>query len=148
MTPSLPPGQYYDRVDATDTDGAVVKVEFFQGSNKLGEVTSPPYDWTWTNAPVGIYTLVTQATDELGAVARSTPVNISVGSTNLHIEFSNNQLVISWPGVLASYTLEVADSLSPPISWNRAPVTSSVVNGRVEVRLSPATSQQFYRLRP
>ncbi len=41
--------------DASDSDGSIAKVEFFHGSTKLGEVTSPPYDYTWSDVPAGRY---------------------------------------------------------------------------------------------
>ena len=36
-------------VDASDSDGTVSKVEFFEGENKLGEATTSPYRFTWTS---------------------------------------------------------------------------------------------------
>ncbi|MDQ3259012.1 MAG: fibronectin type III domain-containing protein, partial [Acidobacteriota bacterium] len=67
-------------IDATasDGDGTVGKVEFFQGSAKLGEDTSAPYSYTWSSAAVGNYTLTAKATDNGGATTTSSAVNISV----------------------------------------------------------------------
>ncbi len=64
--------------DAVDPDGSVVKVEFFSGSTKLGEKTSSPWSFRWNNIPVGSYTLWARATDNQGARARSSNVNITV----------------------------------------------------------------------
>jgi len=49
--------------DASDTDGTVTKVEFFEGANKLGEDTTYPYSFTWNNVPQGEYILTAKATD-------------------------------------------------------------------------------------
>ncbi|MEX2231396.1 MAG: PA14 domain-containing protein [Cyclobacteriaceae bacterium] len=53
--------------DASDHEGDLVKVEFFEGANKLGEVVSPPYNFTWENVPPGNYNLSAKATDGQGA---------------------------------------------------------------------------------
>src|SRR6185295_2712772 len=62
---------------ATDSDG-IAKVEFFQGSTKVGEATSSPYNVTWSIAAVGNYTLTAKATDNLGVTATSGPVDVVV----------------------------------------------------------------------
>jgi Big-like domain-containing protein len=66
---------------ATDFDGTIAKVEFFEGTTKLGEHTSSPYDFTWNLVPAGRYLLSARATDNSGAVANSEPVDIFVNST-------------------------------------------------------------------
>ena len=48
---------------ASDPDGAVVKVEFYYGTTKLGEVGSSPYSFTWKNVPEGNYKITAVATD-------------------------------------------------------------------------------------
>ena len=54
-------------VEAVDSDGSITRVEFLEGaSNVLGEVTSPPYTFTWTDVPEGEYTLTARATDNEG----------------------------------------------------------------------------------
>ena len=63
---------------ASDNDGSVSQVEFFEGGNKLGEVTSAPFSFTWTNVTAGSYSLTARATDNNGGTATSVPVNISV----------------------------------------------------------------------
>ncbi len=67
--------------DAFDVDGAVAKVEFFQGTNKLGEATASPYTFTWNVAPVGHYLLTARVTDDAGASRVSSPVEIFVNTT-------------------------------------------------------------------
>jgi hypothetical protein len=63
---------------ASDSDGSVVKVEFYQGTNKIGEATSAPYAATWNNAPSGNFTLSALAYDDSGAAVRSAGVPITV----------------------------------------------------------------------
>ena len=67
--------------NATDTNGSITKVEFFQGATKLGEDTTSPYSFAWTGATAGTYTLTVKATDNAAAVATSAPVTIKVNAT-------------------------------------------------------------------
>jgi len=64
---------------ATASSGEVVnRIEFFQGTTKLGEDTTPPYTYTWSSAPAGAYTLTARSTDTGGLMATSAPVNITI----------------------------------------------------------------------
>lgn len=62
---------------ATDPDGAVSRVEFFDGGNTLGVVTTAPFRVTFTFAAGG-HILTARATDNLGASTTSAPVTFSV----------------------------------------------------------------------
>jgi hypothetical protein len=72
---------------ARDSDGMVVTVEFFAGTNSLGVVSNTPslanvdrpaFSLNWNAVPAGRYLLTAEATDNDGAVARSKPVEILV----------------------------------------------------------------------
>ncbi len=63
---------------ASDNDGSVVRVEFFQNGVSAGVVTNPPFSAVLSNVPPGSYTLTATATDNAGATGTSPPVNISV----------------------------------------------------------------------
>lgn len=63
---------------ASDLDGTVDKVEFFTGSTKIGEDTSDPFNFSWSNAPVGTHQLTAKATDNGGGVTTSQAVGITV----------------------------------------------------------------------
>lgn len=63
---------------ASDSDGAVVNVEFYEGAVKLGEDTSSPYSYTWTGATVGSHSLTAKATDNDTYTTVSDPVSITV----------------------------------------------------------------------
>ncbi|MBI4625712.1 MAG: Ig-like domain-containing protein, partial [Verrucomicrobia bacterium] len=60
---------------ASDPDGMIAKVEFFQGSAKLGESAQAPFAFTWTGMLPGSYALSAKATDNLGASA-TTPATL------------------------------------------------------------------------
>ena len=59
-------------------DGSVTKVEFYQGTTKLGEDTTSPYSYTWNNVPTGVYSLTAVATDNGSHTTTSSDVNITV----------------------------------------------------------------------
>ena len=67
---------------ATDSDGTVAAVEFREGANVLGSVSTSPYSFVWTNVVAGSYTLTADATDNLGAKTNSAPVTITVVTPN------------------------------------------------------------------
>ena len=67
--------------DASDDDGTISKVEFFEGDNLLGEDTSSPYTFIWENVAEGNYLLTAKATDNSGLGITSVPgISITVNS--------------------------------------------------------------------
>ena len=64
--------------NASDVDGTVARVEFFNGTTKLGEDTTAPYTFTWSGVGVGTYTLTARATDDSGQAVTSAGVRITV----------------------------------------------------------------------
>lgn len=69
---------------ASDSDGVITRVAFYQGSTLLGTDSVAPYTWTWSNVAAGTYSLTARATDNGGATTISAAVNITVngGSNN------------------------------------------------------------------
>ena len=69
---------------ASDPDGTVAGVDFYQGANKLGTKSAPPYTWTAYNVPVGSYSgasaFTARATDNQGATTTSNAVAVTVSS--------------------------------------------------------------------
>ncbi len=63
---------------ASDSDGTISKVEFYQGSTKLGEDTTTPYSYSWGNVAAGTYTITAVATDNLGASTISGAITFMV----------------------------------------------------------------------
>jgi hypothetical protein len=66
---------------ATD-DGAVSKVEFFNGATKLGEDLSAPYTYAWTGVGAGTYSVTARATDNTAKTTTSAPVSVLVRTPN------------------------------------------------------------------
>ena len=63
---------------ASDSDGSVTKVEFFNGTTKLGEDTTAPYSFSWSGVGAGSYSLTARATDDLGGITTSLAAGITV----------------------------------------------------------------------
>ena len=64
---------------ASDADGAVSKVEFYNGSTKLGEDATSPYTYTWANVGGGTYNVRAVATDDRGGQATA-QITVAVSS--------------------------------------------------------------------
>ena len=73
---------------ASDSDGTVAKVEFFQASIKLGEDTTAPFSYAWSNVAAGTYMLTAKATDNAGATAMSSSVSTTVNSNSTDFSLS------------------------------------------------------------
>ena len=62
---------------ASDSDGNVVRVNFYSGSTMIGTDISAPFEIGWSATP-GTYVLTVQALDNAGATTMSAPVSITV----------------------------------------------------------------------
>jgi len=66
---------------ASESNGTIREVYFFDRTYYLGSTTFSPYTYTWTNVPDGTYSLTVEATDSNGATLISAPITITVSST-------------------------------------------------------------------
>jgi hypothetical protein len=64
--------------NAVDSDGTVVRVEFYAGRKLIGTATSAPFAIAWTGASVGTTTLTAKAIDNAGAATTSAPVTVQI----------------------------------------------------------------------
>jgi hypothetical protein len=98
---------------ASDPDGIVSKVEFFDGVTKLGEDTTSPYSFTWSGVGPGSYTLTARVTEDLGATATSAPSRITVVNANVppavSLTFPADGASFPWKPTIA-ITATAADS--------------------------------------
>jgi uncharacterized repeat protein (TIGR01451 family) len=95
---------------AADSDGTVSKVEFFQGSTKLGQVLSAPFSFVWNNVAGGSYSLTAVATDNSGASKVSSPVSITVNNPpNVSVTASSPQDIPTAPAQF-SINAEASDA--------------------------------------
>jgi hypothetical protein len=115
--------------DASDPDGTVTRVEFFEGTTSLGILTEAPFALNWTGVAAGDYTLTAVATDNQGDATTSVPVTISVipwtgTAPTLTVETTaDGMLSIMWSGT--GFQLQYKTSLSDP-AWIDVPNTVTV----------------------
>ena len=68
--------------NASDSDGSINRVEFYQGTTLIGTATVSPYTINWNNVAAGNYSLTARAVDNLGAATTSSPVSVTVNAPN------------------------------------------------------------------
>lgn len=67
---------------ATDADGTIADIKFYNGTTLLSTVTSSPYTYTWTNVAAGTYSITAVATDNSGSSTTSAAKSVSVTGTS------------------------------------------------------------------
>ncbi|MCX8156037.1 MAG: M36 family metallopeptidase [Verrucomicrobiae bacterium] len=144
----LPPGQPLAlQVLAFDRYGQITRVEYFAHDTKLGEASSYPYSFIWTNPPPGTFPITAVATDNNGAASTSAPVWISFGGPALLPPTTRpGELLLSWPAAPPEYLLESASRLEPP-DWQPLTNSPTVSNGLRQLLLPLDGPQRFFRLR-
>ena len=95
---------------ASDSDGSVALVEFFQGVAKIGEDNAAPFTLSWSGVAQGSYALRAIATDNLGVRATSAVVNVTVGVATPPTVFSKSPAL----GNLSSLT-SISVSFTDPV---------------------------------
>jgi chitodextrinase len=96
---------------ATDSDGTISKVEFYDSGVLLGETSTPPvpgtYTFAFTPTTAGVHTLTARATDNQNATTDSTFVAITVNNPNQSPTIS---LAASAPGSAPAFVALTADA--------------------------------------
>ena len=64
--------------NASESGATIAKVDFYANGNLIGTKTIAPFSITWSNPSAGGYSLSAKATDNVGAVATSANVSITV----------------------------------------------------------------------
>ena len=79
-------------VSATDLDGTIALIEFYDGETKLGEDTTAPYRYTWSNASVGAHQISAKATDNANGESTSQIIDMSVDEVKICVETGNTAI--------------------------------------------------------
>ena len=66
--------------EASTEEGSITRVEFFNGSTKLGESTNSPHTYTWSDVPAGNYSILAKATNSEG-VSRTASITVVVSES-------------------------------------------------------------------
>jgi len=127
---------------ASDSDGTVTQVQFFQGTNNLGVITNSPFSMAWSNSTGGSYNFTAVATDDLGLSTTSSIVTVTVvtflASDALRLWLkadaiiglpTNNAPIGTWPDS-SGYT----NNATQTTSANKPAYWTNVINGKPVVR--------------
>ena len=82
-------------VVASDPDGTISKVELYNGSAKLAELSSAPYLYSWKDVDTGTYSIHAIAYDNLNATTTSSPIEFTV--TDNSVYDSNSEILKLYP---------------------------------------------------
>ncbi len=132
---------------ASDPQG-IQWVEFWQGTNLLGAVFSPPYSMTVSNLTTGTWSFSANAVNPANSRGWSKPARVVVTGAPAQLTLvpaPGGQMTVAWPLPLMGALLETAPSVtgpwslvaSPPVDLNRAQHAVTV----------PAQGPAFFRLR-
>lgn len=72
------PGYFELRATASDSDGSIAKVDFYNGNTLINEATAAPFSVSWTNVQPGTYQLTAVAVDNVGGGTLSSSVQVTV----------------------------------------------------------------------
>src|ERR1051325_7440480 len=92
------------RAAAEDNDGTITNVQFFDGSVSLGNDTNSPFSVS-ARLEIGAHTLTAVASDNLGAMATSAPVHVTMA----------RYLPAITNGDIAIFLLPIATNLAAPL---------------------------------
>ena len=107
-TVSNAPANFTINATASDSDGSISKVEFFQGTTLLNTDTAAPFSFAWTNVAAGTYSLTAKATDNNNAVTTSSAITvISNAAPSVSITSPPNAAIFTAP---ASITINASAS--------------------------------------
>ena len=67
-------------ISANDPDGSIKKVEFYLNNAKVGEDSIAPYEYEYDGNTYGNYSFFARATDDLGGIATSSPLNFVINA--------------------------------------------------------------------
>jgi len=117
--------------NAIDSDGSISKVEFFNGTTKLGEKTGSPFSFTWSSLAEGIYEITVKATDNEGSTNTSAGVTITVGNPIVNL-ITN--------GEFNSGTTDWDLQLNNSTAGTMTVVTNASMSGTNALRICPTTA--------
>ncbi|MFL5728229.1 MAG: Ig-like domain-containing protein, partial [Cytophagaceae bacterium] len=123
-TSFLAPASITISASASDADGTVSKVDFYNGALLLGSDVSAPYSFTISAATAGTYTLKAVATDNAGATGSSAAVSVTVSNTGTGPGINGPSCVN--PGTAASFTLTAPSGFTSANWWTNAEATITI----------------------
>ena len=109
------PGSIRLAAAASDADGAVVRVEWYQGTSPVGSDTSAPFETSWTPPGDGVYQFFARAWDDRGAMSTSLPVLVQIG-TLPRLDLSDATVTAPDGAGIARFTVTLAGTAGVPVT--------------------------------
>lgn len=127
----------------TEATGTIAKVAFFDGTKKLGEVTSEPYTLNVT-LPAGTHAIVAKATDGQNGTGTSAQISISVSVAPVTLTsfdaHGNGSVLLKWTGGAGPFVVQSKRALEDAV-WN-----NGAVFGTREAVQAAANTAGFFRI--
>lgn len=139
--------------DASDPDGTVARVEFYDGGEEIGAAAVAPFQFVWSGALIGSHRLFARAVDNVGGIADSAPISISVTATNAAsaklaaARTADGTIRLTLTGPAAGYTIQQSADLA---TWADAYPVTIPASGTATIDDSsgPKSNRRlFYRAR-
>jgi|GEM_PF-1024816 len=125
--------------NASEANGSIAEVYFYNGSAFLGARNVPPYSYTWGNIPVGSYTLTAEAIDANGRMATSNPITVTAISVAPAVPVITTNPVnqtVTAPAP-ATFAVSASGTPAPTYQWMQS------VGGGSYAPVSGATSASY-----
>ena len=122
-SPFIAPASVLLSAVATDPDGSVTAVEFYQGATLIATSTSSGTNFStvWTGVGAGVYSLSARAIDNLGTVTISTQVNITVftPSANFSDHFATRGVLTGFTNLVTGNSTAYSRETGEPMHADR-----------------------------
>jgi hypothetical protein len=105
---------------ATDSDGTITKVEFFEGGNLINTDPLTPFGVLWFDVPRGNYSLTAVATDNSGATRASATVLISVVDAAVPLLVNaGSDFTVTLPATGSLSTATATGNAISQVTWSK-----------------------------
>ena len=127
-------------VTASDSDGSITKVDFYNGTTLIGSIatgqtgyTGNNYSFSWTNVQGGSYPLSAIATDNNGATVNAGTISVSVNNPPtiaLTSPLNNSSVNVGTPIILSATASDSDGSISQVDFYNGTTLIGSIATGQ------------------
>lgn len=128
------PANVYIGANASDTDGSIARIDFYNGATLIGSTTTAPYTFNWPNVPAGSYVLTAIATDNFGGSATSAPVAIVVENWALNVTSPISDSTVYGNSVNVSGTFSGASPTGVAVNGQTATLGSGTFSTDIPIR--------------
>jgi formylglycine-generating enzyme required for sulfatase activity len=134
---------------ATDPDGSIAKVSFYNGQTLLGEDTSSPYSIAKSSLDIGDYRVRAIATDDKGAMSVSLPVVFKVSgpviasTTYASAIMRNGENTVMWLPVTDAVSYNIYYGTSAGITKSNSTKITGVTSPYIHQNLTNGTAYYY-----